>query len=364
MWRTLFILVVAMAWLTGPSSAQQSGPLTGPQGGTPPLAGEAESTEHILVIGDALGGGLGAGMERMAEAAGRYDVTIRFNEESGLARPEVYDWNARLAGILESADFDIIVVLIGSNDRQQIRAGNLRFAFNSPEWTKAYQDQTDRLLDRLAASGARVYWAELPPMANPDYDSDMRVVARLQRERAEARGVTYLELRQHFLGPDGGYTDTGPDDTGDIRKIRGRDGVSFFKQGNNRLGQIVLAAIAGGGKTDPEPEVAGAPEVAGVPQADIVRAPLSAPTAVPVFGQMTGAFGEERTVEPADVVATAVLMARVDGDAAATPEQILSALRATAKTGTAASEFFMTGIMAAIPPGRIDDYSVPAPDAD
>ena len=51
-----------------------------------PAAGEATELTRMLVLGDAVGGGLGAGLERMAQAGGRFDVSIRFNEESGLAQ--------------------------------------------------------------------------------------------------------------------------------------------------------------------------------------------------------------------------------------------------------------------------------------
>ncbi len=207
------------------------------------VADEVHST-RILSLGDAVGGGLGAGLLRMGEADGRYEVTIRFNEESGLARPEVYDWAERLPKILEANSFDAIVVMLGANDRQPIKYDEQRFAFNSPEWIEVYKAQIDRLLDELIDSGARVFWVGLPPMADPDYDAAMQAINAIQRERAERRGVTFLDIRQSFLTPDGRYTDTGPDETGQTRRLRGTDGVSFFKAGNNRMGQLVLAAIA------------------------------------------------------------------------------------------------------------------------
>ena len=72
----------------------------------------------MLVLGDAIGGGLGAGLTRVAEASGDYEVSIRFNEESGLARPEVYDWPATVPKILGSNAYDVIVVMLGANDTQ------------------------------------------------------------------------------------------------------------------------------------------------------------------------------------------------------------------------------------------------------
>ena len=92
--------------------------------GMPALASAQEQEKpvtRILVLGDAIGGGLGAGLTRVAEASGEYEVSNRFNEESGLARPEVYDWTATVPKILGSNAYDVIVVMLGANDTQPIR---------------------------------------------------------------------------------------------------------------------------------------------------------------------------------------------------------------------------------------------------
>jgi uncharacterized protein len=96
-----------------------------------------ETQRRVLVIGDGLAGGLGAGLSRMAEADGAFEVVNRFQEASGLARPEVYDWSVYLPNIMQGKGFTDVVILIGTNDRQEIRSSNFRYAFNSPEWTKA-----------------------------------------------------------------------------------------------------------------------------------------------------------------------------------------------------------------------------------
>ena len=68
----------------------------------------------------------------------------------------------------------------------------------------------------------------------------------LQRQLVEQRGMTYLDLRPQFTNPDGSYTDSFTDATGTVVRLRGRDGISFFKAGNNRMGELVLAAIVAG----------------------------------------------------------------------------------------------------------------------
>lgn len=315
--------------------------------------GEVQQAAEVLVLGDAIGGGLGAGLLRLGEASGRYDVTIRFNEESGLARPEVYDWASTVAKLLETSSFDIIVVMMGANDRQMIRSGNERYAFNSPGWIEAYKRQTDLLLDQLAESGAKVYWVAMPPMADPDYDKAMQSISALQRERAEARGIPFLDLRAELSASDGSYTDSGPDDTGVTRKLRGRDGISFFKAGNNRMGQLVLQAIESGAAFPLQ-------KTAKAPQAEQPAAgPVVEPSAIPMFGQMTMA-GDALTVSPQGVSASASVVA----GSGLGPAEALKTIRAMAPAGSDAERLFRLGDGGRAPKGRPDDFTLPPQQSD
>jgi uncharacterized protein len=299
----------------------------------------ARPVTRVLVLGDALGGGLGAGLSRMAEASGDYEVSNRFNEESGLARPEVYDWTATVPKILGSNVYEVIVVMLGANDTQAIRQDGMRIPFATEEWAAAYAAQLDRLLTELSTSGARIIWVGPPPMREPDYDAAVRDIAAIQRARVEARGLTFIDLRPELSGPDGLYADTGPDETGTVRRLRGRDGISFYKAGNNRMGQIVLAAIESGGTAPAPPAAESAAEDA---------------RQVPLFGQVL-MDGEAYTVQPEGVTANAVMLTAAGLDS----EAALKALRDIAPEGSAAAQLFRRGEAPPAPPGRADDFAAP-----
>ncbi len=315
---------------------------------SPTSSDEQDDGFHVLVIGDGLGGGLGAGLTRMAESEDGFNVTIRFNEESGIARPELYDWSESLPKILKGKSYDAAVVLLGTNDRQMIRAEPMRFAFNTPQWISAYTARTDRILDALGRAGLKIYWVSIPPMADPEYEAAMEVIMRIQKERVQAKGAVFVDIRAAFLKPDGTYTDFGPDDTGAVRKLRARDGVSFFKQGNNRMGQLVLEAIKRGGTEEPDVSQPSIVET-GVPKTPKVAEPDQ-----PLFGQR-GAEGVEISFRAEDFDAAAV-GALVEQGVFGTG---LAALQAIVQPGSAAEKLFVSGETAAAPPGRADDFSMP-----
>jgi hypothetical protein len=105
--------------------AQDTTPLIGSQANEPQTELVApilnDGIYRILVIGDSMAGGLGAGMVRMAANESGFEVVSRFNESSGLTRPDVYDWASALPKIMDGKNFNAVVVLIGMNDRQDIQ---------------------------------------------------------------------------------------------------------------------------------------------------------------------------------------------------------------------------------------------------
>ena len=327
----------ALLMLLAPAAAQVA---EQPVMGSPANPEEAaQQAGRVLVLGDALGGGLGAGLSRVAEAAGKYDVSVRFNEESGLARPEVYDWPATVSKILRSNSYGAIVVMLGANDTQPIRREDgERIPVGTPEWAEAYGERVDRMLTELAASGARIIWVGPPPMRDPQYDAAVKEIAAIQQQRAEAKGAAFIDMRPVLSAADGSYAESGPDDTGTLTRLRGRDGISFYKAGNNRMGQVVLSVLEGG--------------EAGTLQAGGEEEQASQ---VPIFGQLL-MNGEAYAVQPEGVTANAVMLAAagLQGEAA------LKALRDLAPQGSNAINLFRYGHAPAAPAGRADDFAAPA----
>jgi hypothetical protein len=303
----------------------------------------------ILVLGDALGGGVGAGLMRVTKDDPDFSVTLRFNELSGLARPELYDWSTTIPNLVEGKSYDAIVIMVGENDRQEIHNGNLVYAFGSDNWKSAYEAQLDKVIAALKATRSAVYWVSLPPMAEPGYEAAMQQVTASQKARVVGAGLHFIDIRSAFLDANGNYTDRGPDDTGTVRTLRGHDGVSFYKAGNNRMGQLVLAAIKAG-EAAPPATTSATPRGEPAPPPTVPVQPPSPPgPANPLFGEI-GGDGSEITFR-ADAIASAI--ANTDGGMPLTAKQALAPL------GSAAADLLVRGVAAVAPAGRADDFVLP-----
>lgn len=325
--------------------------------------GGADGIYRILVVGDSLAGGLGAGMSRMVQDDPRYEILYRFNESSGLSRSEFYDWPNAIEKIVSDKPVDAVVILVGVNDRQDIRDGNARYPFKSPDWVKDYKGNVDRMLDVVKAANAMAMWVSIPPMADPAFDADMRYISDIHAKQVTAQAGHFVDVRKYFSAPDGSYKDRGLDETGAERKLRARDGIAFFKQGNNRFGQLVMAEInrlaTGSAVVAPAPVVS--PNVAAplttVP--DVLAPGVTIVTGSPSFGQ-EGLDGEQITFR-----ADAILLAKPAPQSVAqrTAENAgvpAADVRLTAKAGSQAQSLFSNGIVADAPAGRFDDFTVPA----
>jgi hypothetical protein len=278
----------------------------------------------------------------MIEGDMRISLNGRYKEDSGLSRPEYYDWNGALPKILSSNKIDIAVVMIGSNDAQTIRDGQMRYAFDTKEWREVYVKQVDELMASLKAAGAAVYWVEMPPMEAEKYDDAMKAISAIHAERAKAAGIHFVEIRA-ALSDNGKYSESGFDDTGEFVRLRSKDGVHFLKEGNNKLGGLVMAAI----NKDIEVAVAAAPP----------------PAATSTDGQTEPGFGQPSATLPrADTSESKPEQppqAKSDyaGELPMPIDPAMAQLAKTTTPGTDASRLFSRGEAIAPRPGRFDDFA-------
>lgn len=203
---------------------------------------------EVFVLGDSIAAGMWAGLRRVSQGEPRLSFKGRYKEESGFARPDRYDWNSAIEKLVTSQNIDIAIVMLGANDRQNFRASGGTFQFGSDEWLTSYRQALDTFFGHLKRAKAAVYVAGLPPMAQPAYDRAAKFISKIQREQAEKLGIKYIPVRKAFTNAKDEFVWRGPDITGAVRRLRAKDGIHFYKRGNNKLASIILEVV----KTDLE----------------------------------------------------------------------------------------------------------------
>lgn len=274
----------------------------------------------IAVVGDSLADALAAGLE--ADPAIKADFLIRQKtvSASGLVREDFHDWPKALAALAaENPGLAAMVVMVGLNDRQVIRAGETSLEPLSEGWREAYRKRVDAVIGVAQSARVPLVWVGLPVMRSAKLSSDLAVLNEMVRDRVTAAGETYVDTADGFADQAGGFSATGPDVIGDSVRLRGPDGIHFSPAGQRKLAFFVekplrkrlgdrpkseapaLATLPPAGSM-PTPALPGADAAITLP----VPAALSLPMPqIPIIRPRVE-IGETRTLAPANPAASLV----------------------------------------------------------
>ena len=202
-------------------------------------------TTHIHIAGDSLAEFLAQGLKEHLADKPEIGVVRRARSSSGIVRDDYYDWNKVLQDLFASPEkVDLLVMMIGSNDRQPLRDETGLNEFRSDRWRDIYVKRLDDLMEVVRAKRLPMIWVGLPPMQSQKLSADMLYINGLLRERANRAGMAYVDIWEGFANDQGQYASSGPDVNGEIVKLRTVDGVHFTKAGARKLGFFVSKEIA------------------------------------------------------------------------------------------------------------------------
>jgi uncharacterized protein len=209
-------------------------------------AAEAETergkapTDYVLVVGDTLAEQLAQGL---AEAffGERPEVAVirKVRAGSGLVRADFYDWVAQAPLLAASEKATAVVVMVGANDRQQLRDGTGTHEPRSDRWREIYTKRMDDLLVRLKGRNIPVFVVGAPPMRNQRLSDDMTYINEILQESAQKAGAFYVDIWDAFVDEGGEFMVMGPALDGQRRRLRIGDGVHFTKVGARKAAHYV-----------------------------------------------------------------------------------------------------------------------------
>jgi hypothetical protein len=117
---------------------------------------------RLLVTGDSLAYYLG---RQVATARGTRPTAIESRPSTGMARPDYFDWTAHAREQVGSVQPGLVVVFLGANDCQPLRAGGTGAwtAVGSAGWVAEYRRRAGDLMRAYAGAAQRpVFWVGLP----------------------------------------------------------------------------------------------------------------------------------------------------------------------------------------------------------
>ena len=188
----------------------------------------------LWVGGDSLSLSLTVGFGRVTSPT-LVDFTRDTQLSSGLTRKDFLDWPQRLARLLTEDRPDVLVVMFGGNDYQDVIFNGQLLERPSQPWLDFYRTRVAEAMDLLNQPGLQVIWVGQPVMRNDFYSTGMAHLNEIYRSEAATRtSITYFDTWNLFADPQGNYTDTI-----DGTLMRESDGIHLTTAGGIRLAQAI-----------------------------------------------------------------------------------------------------------------------------
>ena len=184
--------------------------------------------------GDSLSLSLTVGFGRVTSPT-LVDFTRDTQLSSGLTRKDFLDWPQRLARLLTEDRPDVLVIMFGGNDYQDVIFNGQLLERPSQPWLDFYRTRVAEAMDLLNQPGLQVIWVGQPVMHNDFYSTGMAHLNEIYRSEAATRtSIAYFDTWNLFADPQGNYTDTI-----DGTLMRESDGIHLTTAGGIRLAQAI-----------------------------------------------------------------------------------------------------------------------------
>jgi hypothetical protein len=176
----------------------------------PPRVISAADPLRVQVFGDSQGYNIGYVLK--SETADDPLISADFDAKvsSGLARPDFYNWPARVQESLVREDADVAVIMVGANDDQNLMsvAGERVAVENTPEWDAEYRRRAAGMMDVLNNGKRKIVWIGEPKVGVPKLDAALQKINAIVQEEAALRPwVSFVETSSLLAGPNGEYVD-------------------------------------------------------------------------------------------------------------------------------------------------------------
>lgn len=201
-------------------------------------------TCKILLIGDSIGNNLGYGMLGQISGAKTLSFALRAKASTGLSNSWYYNWESKLKTFLRNEKPNLVIVLMGANDRQNIKIGSTVYTYGTAAWKRVYSQSVGRMTKLATDSGAYVMWFGMPICKPYNYNKGMTLITSLYKAQVPKNtGARFIDLHELTADAHGNYTQY-LTVNGYRKMVRGEDGIHFTSPGQGVLGTYAIDQVA------------------------------------------------------------------------------------------------------------------------
>jgi hypothetical protein len=201
----------------------------------PPAAEKLDTAQKILVVGDFLAGGLGSGLDDAFSNSPGVVIDTRGNVASGLVRQDYYNWPQQLPQMIDQVKPAIVVVMIGSNDRQQMIGDGLNEKFGTDAWYMAYEERVQDFAKLVTDRHIPLLWVGLPSFGSDSMTADVVKLNQIYQSKVTSIGGEFINIWDGFTDENGDFVITGSDINGQQVRLRTADGINLTAAGRRKV---------------------------------------------------------------------------------------------------------------------------------
>jgi hypothetical protein len=207
-------------------------------------------TYKVLILGDSLiATGFGALLEKQLDAHPQVTAYRKGKSASGLARPDFFDWMAEAKRQVELRKPDMVVVLMGGNDGQDLTHRNKKAGRRVPwkheNWEASYRERMDSFLAQVSAPQREIVWLGMPTMGLRSLEKKLETIRGVQKAAVDAHdSATYVDTTPVVSTEDGGmltHAKVGPKQK--RKAIRADDKIHFTMAGSQYFADAMYPEI-------------------------------------------------------------------------------------------------------------------------
>lgn len=207
--------------------------------------------KKVLILGDSLAAtGFGALLERKLDAHPDIECGRKGKSASGLARPDFFDWPAEAKKQIEAKKPELVVVIMGGNDGQDMtpakKKGKRTPWSDVDAWKADYRTRMDAFLAEVVSDDRKVLWLGLPTMGLRSLEKKLETIRAIQKEAVDAQGdrASYLDTAPFVTDASGELlTEAKVKSSKKAQPIRAEDRIHFTMSGSEYFADQVYPEV-------------------------------------------------------------------------------------------------------------------------
>ncbi|MHB8644870.1 MAG: SGNH/GDSL hydrolase family protein [Thermomicrobiales bacterium] len=200
---------------------------------------------RVYVAGDSFATWMGYDFADYAKRDNLVTSLLDFKISSGLARPDYFDWPARLTEEMAgNPPPEAVIWFSGANDYVDMRTDVGSLTRGTPGWLAEYRKRAADVMDIVGRGGGQMYWVGQPIMRDQARSKVAADINTVVRAEAQSRPwVHYLDIWAMFTDASGNYAAFLPDSSGELVRVRQEEGIHLTRLATTWVSDRVYALI-------------------------------------------------------------------------------------------------------------------------